>query len=76
MTVIEYKRDELKPDLLTPEIIESINNQTIYWSDDRCEHWIFDYSLDGVWISSKIINNDLTLCVVELWEEDIHAIKG
>jgi len=66
MTVTE---SNTKEPLLTQEIIDSINTQVIFWSDDRCEHWFFDYSLDGVWISSTSINNELTECEVVLWKE-------
>ena len=52
---------------LSPKIIESVNNQVIYWSDDRNLHWFFDYKLDGKWISSININNELTHCKIEIY---------
>ncbi len=66
MNVTESKPSD---NLLTQKIIDSIQTQPIFWSDDRCEHWFFDYSLDGVWISSTSINNELTQCEVVLWKE-------
>jgi len=68
MEVTEYKRGKDQPSLLTDEIIESINTQVIWWSDDREEHYFMDYSIDGIWIASHTITNDLNNCVVEIWE--------
>ena len=56
-------------DKLTDEIKEEIQKQQIWWSDDRLCHWFFDFMVDNVWVSVKHINNELTECVVELWNE-------
>jgi len=45
---------------LTDKMIQAINEQTIWWSDDRMCHWFFDFSVDGIWISQTHINNELT----------------
>lgn len=52
---------------LTPEMIGAIKNQPIYWSDGKMCHWFFDFKIDGKWISSKFINNDLNEINVEVF---------
>jgi hypothetical protein len=53
---------------LTDKMVKEINEQTIYWSDDRNCHWFFDFQVDGIWISQTHINNELTECTVELYD--------
>jgi len=57
-------------DKLTDEIKEEIQKRQIWWSDDRLCHWFFDFKVGDVWVSVKHINNELTECVVDLWEEE------
>lgn len=45
---------------LTPTMIEAIKDQHFYWSDRFYYHWFFDFKIEGKWISSKYINNELT----------------
>lgn len=52
---------------LTPEMIEAIKTQPIYWSDGRMCHWFFDFKIDGKWISSKFINDELNEIYVEIF---------
>ena len=51
---------------LNNEIIKSVQEQPIYWSDDRNEHWFFDFKLNGKWVSSVEINNELTECKIDV----------
>ena len=51
---------------LTPEMIEAIKNQIIFWSDDRLCHWFFNFKFQDKWISSIRINNELTEIEVEV----------
>lgn len=53
---------------LTPDMIDEIKKQTIYWSDDRLCHWFFDFKFQDKWISSKHINNELTEIEVEIYD--------
>ena len=53
---------------ITSEMIEAIENQPIYWSDDRRCHWFFDFKFDEKWVSSKYINNELTQIHVTIYE--------
>ena len=55
-------------DKLTNKIIEDVNKQQIWWSDDRCCHWFFDFKVNGVWVSVKHLNNELTHCEVNLFD--------
>ena len=63
-TITTLKEDQV----LTEAMIDSINQQTVYWSDDRLCHWFFDYTCDGHWISAWEISNDFKTCVVDIWE--------
>ncbi len=56
---------------LTDQMVKEINEQQIWWSDDRCCHWFFDFTVDGVWISQTHINNELTECTVELYDPEV-----
>lgn len=51
---------------ITPEIIDQIREQPIYWSDDRNEHWFFDFKINDKWVSSVRINNELTEIIVDV----------
>lgn len=51
---------------LTPEIIDQVQEQSIYWSDDRNEHWFFDFKVNDKWVSSVSINNELTEIIVDV----------
>jgi hypothetical protein len=53
---------------LTPEIVENVLQQKIFWSDDRLCHWFFDFKCQGKWISCWYINNELTQIVVDVFE--------
>ena len=53
---------------LTEHMIEEIQKQIIWWSDDRMCHWFFDFTCEGKWISVKHINNELTECDVEIYD--------
>lgn len=53
---------------LTPEMIEAIKEQTIFWSDGRMCHWFFDFKCEGLWISSIHINNELTEIDVDIFD--------
>ena len=57
------------PALLTKEIIDAVNKQTIFWSDDRCTHWFFDFKVGDLWVSAWSINNELTECIVDIYKE-------
>lgn len=52
---------------LTKEIVDAVKNQVIFWSDDRNEHYFFDFKVGGVWVSSVKINNELTEVVVDIF---------
>jgi hypothetical protein len=54
--------------LLTEAIINAVQEQIIFWSDDRMCHWFFDFKVDGVWVSVMNINNELTHCEVDLFK--------
>jgi len=51
---------------LTNEIIESVQNQDIFWSDDRNEHYFFDFKFKDRWVSSVKINNELTEILINI----------
>jgi len=61
------RTDEQSP-LLTKEIMDEINKQAIFWSDDRMCHWFFDFQYEGLWVSAWNINNELTECCVDLFK--------
>lgn len=52
---------------LTPEIEQKVKDQPILWSDDRNEHFFFDFKEGGKWVSSVRINNELTEAVVDVF---------
>lgn len=54
-------------ELPSDELVAAVNQQTIYWSDDRCCHWFFDFQHNGRWISSWRINNELTECIIDVF---------
>ena len=53
---------------LTPEMIKAIEKRPIFWSNTRSYHWFFDFEFNGLWISSKHINNELTEIDVEVFD--------
>jgi len=57
-----------QPELLTEEIEKAVQEQVIYWSDDRMTHWFFDFKVDDVWVSAMHINNELTECHLDLFK--------
>ena len=56
------------PQEIHAEIMREVKNQTIFWSDDRNEHWFFDFQFGGYWISSKRINNELTEIAIDVFK--------
>jgi hypothetical protein len=52
---------------LTPKMIEAIKNQPIFWSDGRMCHWFFDFKINGKWITSKFIDNELNEIYVQVF---------
>jgi len=54
--------------LLHKEIISEVRKQPIFWSDDRNEHWFFDFKHNGYWVSGKRINNELTEVVIDIFK--------
>ena len=46
---------------LTQKMIDAINKQTTYWSDDRNCLWFFDFTVDGIWISQQHIDNAMKI---------------
>ena len=65
-TTDKFTEEEIKQQIIK-------KNPTIYWSDDRAEHWFFDFPFevdgDRYWISSEKIANDLNSMTVRV-EED------
>lgn len=65
-TTDKFTEEEIKEQIVK-------KNPTIYWSDDRAEHWFFDFPFeiegDRYWISSEKIANDLKSMTVRV-EED------
>ena len=61
---ITLKTEEDLSEEFAQEIIDSVLNQTVYWSDDSFRHWFFDYKIKNHWISTRQINNELTKCTV------------
>lgn len=55
-------------DLISPDIIKQVQEQAIFWSDYRNEHWFFDFKVGKTWVSSKSINNELTECIIDLYK--------
>jgi len=53
---------------VTPEISEAVLNADIFWSDDRNEHYFFDFKVGDKWISSRCISNDLQNFLIEIYE--------
>lgn len=66
---VEDKTDELTEEQVKEIIIKE--NPTIYWSDDRAEHYIMDFpfEVDGkkYWCGSVKISNDLKSMDVKIW---------
>ncbi len=52
---------------LTQRMIDAIQEQQLFFNDLDCYHWFFDFQVDGIWISSTAINNELTECTVDLY---------
>lgn len=53
--------------ILTPEIAQKVKEQPIFWSDDRNEHYFFDFKEGENWVSSVRINNELTQATVDVF---------
>ena len=53
---------------ITEQILEQVVNEHIYWSDDRNEHWIFDFNCCGYWVESVKINNELTEMSINIFK--------
>lgn len=66
---VEDKTDELTEEQVKEVIVKE--NPTIYWSDDRAEHYIMDFpfEIDGkkYWCGSVKISNDLKSMDVKIW---------
>jgi len=54
---------------ITPEMKEAIQKQRIYWYDQKCYHYFFDFKFKDKWISCKHINNELTSINVTVYED-------
>ena len=53
---------------VTREISDAVLNAEIYWSDDRNEHYFYDFKIGNKWISSRVISNDLRNFLIEIYE--------
>lgn len=47
------------PSYINELAVELSKLQCIFWSDDRKEHWFFDFKIEDYWVSAKSISNDL-----------------
>ena len=56
-----------KSGLKRSEVIEAVSQQTIFWNNSSCKHWFFDFKLNGKWIESIEINNELSNFVVNVY---------
>lgn len=46
---------------ITNEILEEFSKQKIYWSDSLNKHYFFMFKVNGFWVESISINNELTI---------------
>lgn len=44
--------------LLTDDTIEKLKDydDTIFWNDSKCEHWMFDFKINDVWFEVREID--------------------
>ena len=40
-------------------VYSAVAEQTIFWSDQRFEHFMMDFKVDDIWVSSFNISNEL-----------------
>lgn len=59
--------NESSPEI-TQQILNEVSNQPIYWSDDRNEHWMFDFKCFGYWVEANKINNELTEISINIFK--------
>ncbi len=58
----------IKGAIVTPEIAEAVSNVEIYWNDLKSEHYFYDFKVGNKWISSRVIDNELTNFLIEIYE--------
>jgi hypothetical protein len=51
---------------LSNEIAEAVKQQPIFWSDDRNEHFMFDFKVGAKWVSSVKIENDFSNMIIDV----------
>ena len=53
-------------------IRDRVLEQPVFFNDTSSRHWFFDFKVDGIWISSRRINNELTEFGIDVFNREIH----